>query len=348
MRSLTTRRGRGIAGATLVALVLATSACGSDDEGGGTASGDGGTTTLKVAAGAKLLTDWDDYVADAKGYYTEHGLTIDRVTTQTASAAAQLQVTGEIQIGRGLPPAVQADVNSNGAVHQISVADTLIRPPFTVNAAAEITSYEDLVGKTVAVSTPTDSTTVVTDLALQQLGLPLDQIELNPVGGSADRLAGLQQGAVQATALLPPLNFQAEAAGFHRLGYLPDDLGDDFQFAFNSVIVDRDWAEDNKDVLVSYLAARNDALKFMADPANAEEVASILAEATGIEQDVATQVYDLTIGGQYSAFNTEIGIDTAAAQGVLDGLQAGGFLKQHEDAADYTDDSYAKAARDGS
>jgi len=350
MTSRTTKRGRGTAVAGLLALVMVTAACGSDGDGGGSSSDSsaGGMQTLKVAAGAKLLTDWDDYVAEAKGYYTDHGLTIDRVTTQTASAAAQLQVTGELQIGRGLPPAVQADVNSNGAVHQISVADTLIRPPFTVNAAAEIGSYEDLVGKTVAVSTPTDSTTVVTDLAFQQLGLPLDKIDLNPVGGSADRLAGLQSGAVQATALLPPLNFTAEDAGYHRLGYLPDDLGDDFQFAFNSVIVDKDWAADNKDLLISYLSARNDALKFMADKANAEEVASILAKATDIDQDTATKIYDLTIGGQYNAFNTEIGVDTDAAQGVLDGLQAGGFLKQHEDAADYTDDSYAKAARDGS
>lgn len=333
--------------AGLVTVALVTAACGGSGSGDQSASGtsSSGVQTVKVAAGSKLLTDWDDYIADAKGYYTKHGVKVDRVTTQTASAATQLQVTGEISIGRGLPPAVQADVKSNGNIELIDVADTLIRPPFTVNAASSINSYQDLVGKTVAVSTPTDSTTVVTQQAFTKLGLPTDKMDFNPVGGTAERLAGLEQGAVQATLMLPPLNFKAESEGFHRIGYIPDDLGAGYKFAFTSVIVNRDWAKKNKDLLVKYLAARNDALKFMADKNNRAEVSSILAKATGVDDATAQKIYDLTIGGKYSAFNDKIGVDTAAAQGVLDGLKDGGFLKKQEKAADYTDDSYAKAAR---
>lgn len=348
MVSRATKRARLVGIAGLVSVALTTAACGGGSGSAGQNASDsssGGVQTIKVAAGSKLLTDWDDYVADAKGFYTKHGVKVDRVTTQTASAATQLQVTGEISVGRGLPPAVQADVKSNGNVHLIDVADTLIRPPFTVNAASSINSYQDLVGKTIAVSTPTDSTTVVTEQALAKLGIPTDNIDMNPIGGTAERLAGLQQGAVQATLMLPPLNFKAEAGGFHRIGYIPDDLGENYKFAFVSVIVNRDWAKENKALLVNYLRARNDALKFMANKSNRDEVSSILAKSTGVDDATTQKIYDLTIGGKYNAFNSEIGVDTGAAQGVLDGLKSGGFLKKREKAADYTDDSYAAAAR---
>jgi NitT/TauT family transport system substrate-binding protein len=347
MVSRATKRARLVGVAGLVSVALVTAACSGSGSGDQSASGSssGGVQTLKVAAGSKLLTDWDDYVAEAKGYYADHGVKVDRVTTQTASAATQLQVTGEISVGRGLPPAVQADVKSNGGIKLIDVADTLVRPPFTVNAASSINGYQDLAGKTVAVSTPTDSTTVVTQEALSKLGISTDKIDMNPVGGTAERLAGLEQGAVQATLMLPPLNFKAEGEGFHRIGYIPDDLGQNFKFAFTSVIVNSDWAKKNKDLLVNYLRSRNDALKFMADKNNREAVSSILAKATDIDDATAQQIYDLTIGGKYSAFNDRIGVDTGAAQGVLDGLELGGFLKTREKAATYTDDSYAKDAR---
>lgn len=338
----------GVAG-----VVMLAAACGSGSSGNGanaaagSSQSSGSVQTIKVASGAKLMTDWDDYVADAKGFYANHRVKVDRISTQTASEATQLQVTGEINLGRGLPPAVQADVKSNGVVQLIDVADMLIRPPFTVNAKSGIKSYQDLVGKSVAVSTPTDSTTVVTKFAFKKLGLPLDKIDMNPVGGTAERLAGLEKGAVDATAMLPPLNFKAESNGFHRIGYLPDDLGADTKFAFTSVIVDKTWAAKNKDLLVRYLQSRNDALKFMADKANKTQVVQILAKATKIDEAVATKIYDLTIGGKYDAFATQIGVNKGAAQGVLDALQVGGFLKSQELVDNFVDDSYALAARNG-
>jgi ABC-type nitrate/sulfonate/bicarbonate transport system substrate-binding protein len=118
----------GVGPAVSLALVgaLALAGCGgaeSASPGGSTA--EGGQVTVRYTAGAATVTDWDDYVADAKGFYTANGITVDRIDTQTATAATRLLVTGEADIGRGLPPAIQAVEASNGGVSLISTADIL-------------------------------------------------------------------------------------------------------------------------------------------------------------------------------------------------------------------------------
>jgi NitT/TauT family transport system substrate-binding protein len=235
--------------------------------------------------------------------------------------------------------------NSNGGVKLVSVADLLIRPPFVMNAKG-IGSWEELKGKKIGVSSPTDSTAVVSKEAMSALGFQDGDVELVSSGGTGARYAAMEGGAIDASLLLPPVNFTAEEGGFSRVGYLPDIMGKDWQFAFTSVIVNPAWAEKNREALVAFLAGRNDALKWLADPANRDEAVDILATETKVSKETADKIYDLMgIGTANSAFAAEIGVSEVAAGGVLGALQGMGQAPSDMELAGMIDDQYAAEAR---
>jgi NitT/TauT family transport system substrate-binding protein len=222
----------------------------------------------------------------------------------------------------------------------------LVRPPFTINAAPSVKSISGLRGKKVGTSSPTDSTTVVTQDALSRLGLKSSDYQDVTAGGTSARLAGLEGHALDASLMLPPINATAEKEGFHSLGYVPDLVGRTYKFGFSAVVVNPDWAKKNKPALEAYLAARNDALRFLADPANRQESVSILAEETKCSPEVADQIYDmLHIGTPQSAFAPQIGIDLDAVKGTLSALQAMGQAPTSMSPDELVDDSYAADAR---
>lgn len=343
--SRTTYFRTSVIAAVVFTIVGGLSGCGAAETSGSAGkSGDG--FEIVYTAGAKLVTDWDVYVAEDQGFFEDHGVSVENVSTDTAEGATQLLVTGEANIGRGLPPMIQATVKSSGGVKLLDVADTLIRPPFFLNVDDSIKSLEDLVGKKIGTSSPTDSTTVVTHGLLDRGGIDPADVEIVSAGGTAARFAGLEGGALDASALLPPINYTAEEEGFPSLGYLPDLAEDGFPFAFAGVIVNPEWAEQNRDALVAYLQARGDALEFLADSANRDEAIRILAEATDTDPEIAERTYDdLHVGTAQSAFNSQIGVDPEASEGVLAGLKNADLAPADLSIDDLVDDSYAAAAR---
>jgi NitT/TauT family transport system substrate-binding protein len=123
-------------------------------------------------------------------------------------------------------------------------------------------------------------------------------------------------------------------------------MGKDWQFAFTSVIVNPAWAEKNREALVAFLAGRNDALKWLADPANRDEAVDILATETKVSKETADKIYDLMgIGTANSAFAAEIGASEVAAGGVLSALQGMGQAPSEMELASMIDDQYAAEAR---
>lgn len=306
----------------------------------------GGPYPVVFTAGAKTVTDWDHFIAVDQGFYKKYAVELDEVSTETAGAATQLLVTGDAQVGRGLPPMIQAVAGSNGGVKLLDVGDLLIRPPHELHAAPGIKSFKDLVGKNVGTSSPTDSATIVTRDVLRRLDIDASKVNIVAAGGTAARLSGLESGALDATLLLPPVNFTATDQGYPAAGYVPKVLGPDYYFAFSSVIVNPNWASKNENALVAFLKARGEALRFLADPANKAEAIRILAKDTKIEESVAEQTYDLLgIGTKLSAFNSDIGVHQGAAGEVLDALQAFDQAPADLKLDTLVDDSYAAKAR---
>jgi len=308
--------------------------------------GSDGPYHIIFTAGSTLVTDWDVYVAEDEGFFKKHNVEVENVTTETAEGANKLIITGGAQVARGLAPMIQSIAGSGGALDLIDVADTLVRPPFFMNVNKSITSTDQLKGKKIGTSSPTDNTTIVTIAFLDHLGMTPDDVELTTAGGTSARFAGLQSKALDASLLFPPVAQTAISEGFPSLGYVPDLMGDDFKYAFSGVIMNPKWIKDNTEATHAYLAARNDALKFLNDPANKDRAIEILADATDVDVKAATDTYNaLHIGTPQSAFAQEIGIDTDAVNGTLSILQKIGQAPADMKVEDLVDPTAAEAAR---
>lgn len=323
----------------VAALLLTGSGCASQP-----VSGADGELVMTVAA--PTVSDFDDYVAKTKGFYRDRGVTVRRVQTGTAAQSVQLLATGDVEIGRGLSNTVQARLRTAGRLDFVDVADTTVRPPYVMTSKG-IRDFAGLANTSVGITSVTDQGTTVTEQVIDRLGPDRDSVEFLPTGGTASRLSAMNAGGISSTLLLPPVNFTAEQQGAVRLGYLPVLLGRDYHFSFTGIVVRESWAERNSEDLVRYLAARDDALRWLNNPANAEEAAAILAAETEIPLRRARQTYDLLFRSPVPAFAERIGVSRPAGAGVLDGLRLSGLIRDPgARIEDFVDDSYAARARE--
>jgi ABC-type nitrate/sulfonate/bicarbonate transport system substrate-binding protein len=124
----------------------------------------------------------------------------------SAIAAGEIGYTG--QIGSAMRAAAQGVETRAIAVFMDAPLQTLVVRP-------DIRRPEDLIGKTVAVSTANATTHVASVAMLEAAGVRENQVQWTFAGAAPARFAALQQGLVQATALTPPLDVTAE----RDLGY---------------------------------------------------------------------------------------------------------------------------------
>ena len=125
---------------------------------------------------------------------------------------------------------------------------------------------------------------------LAQNGLGKDDYDLAVVGGTAARATAIMSGGTSAGLVGPPQSFQLLGQGLRSLG-LSTQYYKDYQF--DTLVVRKDWAQQNEDVVLRYLKAMSAAVDWFYDPANCAEAARILAQETNIAPDLAEQTWDL-------------------------------------------------------
>src|SRR5215831_19466300 len=120
----------------------------------------------------------------------------------------------------------------------------------------------------------TGGTITVLREALKVKGLeyPRDYKLLVIAGGSATNLAALQSGQINATTVAVPLNYAAEEAGFNVIGKLSDGVP---YFQTNVIATRRSWAEKNRPVMVRFMRAMVESLRWLHE--NREAAVDFLA-----------------------------------------------------------------------
>jgi ABC-type nitrate/sulfonate/bicarbonate transport system substrate-binding protein len=84
-------------------------------------------------------------------------------------------------------------------------------------ARPEIKSAEQLKGKIVGTERPGSPVAYGTLVGLRKLGLTPKDVQLRPLGGTAQIAAALHAGQIFAGSAAPPISFQLERAGFHSM-----------------------------------------------------------------------------------------------------------------------------------
>jgi NitT/TauT family transport system substrate-binding protein len=240
------------------------------------------------AVGSATAIYWPFFVGQAKGFFAAENLELDVVYAQSSAAIMQQLAANsvDVTIGGGLVDPIRAI--DKGA--PLAVARILVQaPPYTLVAKPSIKSIAELKGKTISIGGPKDITRIYIEGMLAPNGLKDGDYDLVFAGSTGARYSALQAGAIDATLLTAPFNFHSKAAGFSQLGeasrFMPD-------LPFGGLVVNRNWAAANPQVLQRLLAVTTRSVIYFQDPQNRAESIKAMVDASRLKSDEVEASYD--------------------------------------------------------
>jgi ABC-type nitrate/sulfonate/bicarbonate transport system substrate-binding protein len=270
-------------------------------------------------------------VARARGFFAANGLEVDVMVTPNSTDQMRGLGLGSWQIVSTAFDNVLGWSGREGA-EIVAVAQVAQGITLPVYVRPEIQTWEDLRGKPLAVDAVDTAYALVLRRILLAHGLEMERGDytLLPKGATGHRLESMNQGETFAGVLNPPWDAQANAAGMKRFGdqreILPDYPGGVFA-------VNRKWANENRDVLIKYLAAWDQGLHWARDEKNHHEVVKLISEAEKMtEESAANRLRQLPSNGR---------LNVAGLQAVLElRVQFGLTPLMGKDLVKYYDESF--------
>jgi NitT/TauT family transport system substrate-binding protein len=156
------------------------------------------------------------FVGREAGLYQKHGIDPRVVLFDAGSLLAQAMLSGDVKMSVSSGPAVVA-ARSQGA-DTIIVAACVNTLPYSVIAAKEITKWDQLKGKKIAISRFGSGTDTAVRLVLKKFGLdPAKDVTILQFGTQPSRVQALAAGSIDATLVSPPLDLIAKKQGYQIL-----------------------------------------------------------------------------------------------------------------------------------
>ena len=272
--------------------------------------------------------------ARAKGFFAAKGLQVDFMVTPNSTDQMRGLSQGSWQIVStafdnvlGWSGREDAEIVAIAQVAQGITLPVYVRP--------EITSWEELRGKPLAVDAVDTAYALVLRRILLTHGLEMDRGDytLLPKGATGHRLESMTQAETFAGVLNPPWDAKAKAAGMRRFADQREILPDYPGGVFAST---RQWANENRHTLVNYLSAWNSGLRWAQDEKNRDEMIQLIVEAEKMdEKSAASRLRQLPTDGR---------LNLAGLQSVLDlRVQFGLTPPMGKDLAKYYDESFCNS-----
>ena len=224
-------------------------------------------------------------VGRAKGIFAAQDLEVDVMVTPNSTEQMRGLGKGSWQIVSTAFDNVLGWSGREGseivAVAQVAQGITL-----PVYVRPEIKTWEDLRGKPLAVDAVDTAYALVLRRVLLAHDLEMERGDYTLIakGTTGYRLDSMMQGETFAGVLNPPWDIKAAAAGMVRFAdhraVLPDYPGGVYA-------VSRGWAHENRDILLKYLSAWSEALRWCHDKENRDEAVKLLAVAEKFDEKAA-------------------------------------------------------------
>jgi ABC-type nitrate/sulfonate/bicarbonate transport system substrate-binding protein len=245
------------------------------------------TVTIGLV-GSTGPTHWPIHIGLKKGYYDAEDIKLDLIFIQSSGAVLQQLAAGSLDAA--LSAALVDPIYAIDKGAPISIVRLEMQlSPYALIGKKSYSKVEELRGKTLMVDGPKGITKIYVERMLAAHGIKPSEVDFLFVGATAARFSALQAGAIDATILLPPFSFAAEAAGFSNLGLTADYSKD---LPFTGAVVNKNWGEKNPALMRKLLAVHNKSVAWFLDKANRQEAIDIMADASKLKTDVIAQTYD--------------------------------------------------------
>lgn len=227
-----------------------------------------------VALAGAMLPAW---LAADRGLFQRYGLDVELTYISGLAKIAESLIAGELDFGISPTPTAMGP-GLQGA-DLVAIACWSTKNAFSLFAQPSITSVEDLRGKRVATSRRGSLTELWAAEVLSRYGLePERDYIVVPLGGQPEQLAGLQNGAVDASALAVPTNVLARKLGFREILSYRDAA---LEYASLGVITSRRLLADRSEVAEQFLKAIAEGVAMMLQDTDA--AMAVLAERMKID-----------------------------------------------------------------
>ena len=197
-------------------------------------------TKLNVSYSSISTEQLPAWIAKETGIYAQNGLDVQLIYTAPNMGVVAL-LSGDTPIAQASGPGI---VSSRlGGSDAVMVAAGFIALDHWLLARKEIKTAQQLKGGVVAVGRIGSSNDHIARFALRSIGLtPLKDVSMMATGSPLDRLAALESGRAQATALTFPSSFVLWKKGFNILA----DLSTlDFPFQTTGIATTRRFIQKN-------------------------------------------------------------------------------------------------------
>lgn len=159
------------------------------------------------------------WVAHEKGFFRKYGLDVQLIYIEGASLCIQTLVSGDVTAAAVSGAAViQSNLQGSGVVMTAGFLNTM---DYELMVSSDITSPDQLRGKSLAVSGPGSSSDFATRYTVEKYGLVPDKdVAIVQIGSQPARFAALTSGKIQGAMVAIPITAKAKKMGFNELADL--------------------------------------------------------------------------------------------------------------------------------
>jgi NitT/TauT family transport system substrate-binding protein len=185
------------------------------------------------------------WIAQEKGFFKEEGLDVEVKFISGNTITVQALMSGQVQACWGGAAAPISAIAGGGDA--VIVAVPINKMAYILLTRQPIKNPSELNGKKFAIAARGGSDELATRAAIEAAGADPKRANMIVLGGSPQRLAGLQSGAVDA-ALLSTTFFGVK--GLHLVVDLSET---DIDYPHTTIFTSRKWASSNRDAVLGLL-----------------------------------------------------------------------------------------------
>jgi len=227
------------------------------------------------------------YAAQAIGAFARRGLAVELIPAPSSQEQREGLAQGRYQIAHGAADQAMAMVETAQADAVIVAGgDDGFNHLFVQRG---ITTIAELRGRTLVADAALTGWSFVLYEILRRHGLARTDCTIEEVGAPFRRFAAMRDDRTKAAAILnPPYAIHARRAGLRDMGAVTDTVD---RYLGTVPYVLRGWAQTHSDVLIAYLAAAIEGLRWACDPANARAAIALYARHLGVTEDIAAEMH---------------------------------------------------------
>jgi NitT/TauT family transport system substrate-binding protein len=243
------------------AFVTTIAACGSGGSGStasasaGSSGSGGATANLTVAYAATGAGFSDLYVGVADGIFQRYGLNVKLVQVTPANLIPSL-LSGSAQIGGGVADGAAAAILKGEKLEYVALSEGTYNLQLWANKG--VSSVQDLVGKTVALTTQGSETDFGLTALLRSYGVSPDKVTRKYLVTAPQMLSAMHSGAVDAGLFQPPTAQTLTETG----GKVVDSLSN-LPYAVGAYTTTASYATANPGVIAKFIAAEKANLAYL-------------------------------------------------------------------------------------